>query len=113
MSYLTESTEKLKELIRKYPDYDICVLAGEDANCGGDYYWMYCSSIHYEVGEIFDHDIADVVFTDRDELEEYIEDLLYDEWHTKSDEEYERAIHEKMNELDPYWKKVICIFVNN
>lgn len=110
---LTKSTEELKKLIAEHPDYPICVLAGEEAS-GSDYSWMYCSDIRFEVGEILDtdyYDYDDAIIVDRDRLEEIIEDRLYDEY--TDEEELNNAIKEKIAELEPYWKKVICIYANN
>ena len=112
---LARSTEKLKELIAEHSDYPIVVLAGEEAN-GGDYAWMYCSDITFDVGEILDTDFYghdDRVFIDRDDLEGYIEDMLYDEYSEKSDDEYTAAIKAKMAELETYWTKVIVIYASN
>ena len=110
---LAKSTDELKKLIAEHPDYPICVLAGEEAN-GGDYCWMYCSDIRFEVGEILDtdyYDYNDEIIVDRDRLEEIIEDRLYDEY--TDEEELNKAIEEKIAELEPYWKKVICIYATN
>ena len=110
---LTKSTDELKKLITEHPDYPICVLAGEEAS-GSDYCWMYCSDIRFEVGEILDtdyYDYNDEIIVDRDRLEEIIEDRLYDEY--TDEEELNNAIKEKIAELEPYWKKVICIYANN
>ena len=110
---LAKSTDELKKLIAEHPDYPICVLAGEEAY-GGDYSWMYCSDIRFEVGEILDtdyYDYNDEIIVDRDRLEEIIEDRLYDEY--TDEEELNNAIKEKIAELEPYWKKVICIYANN
>ena len=46
--YITKKTDELKKLIAEHPDYPIVVLAGDEAN-DGDYSWMYCSSISFEV----------------------------------------------------------------
>ncbi len=97
------------------PDLPIVVLAGEEANIG-DYRWMFCSDISFDIDEILDcdfYDYDDAVFTDRDRLEEYIEDMLYDEYCERSEEEYEKAIKEQLVELEPYWKKVITIYASN
>ena len=110
---LAKSTDELKKLIAEHPDYPICVLAGEEAS-GSDYSWMYCSDIRFEVGEILDtdyYDYDDAIIVDRDRLEEIIEDRLYDEY--TDEEELNNAIKEKIAELEPYWKKVICIYANN
>ena len=112
---LSKESDELKKLILENPDLPIVVLAGEEAN-GGDYYWMFYSSISFHIDEILDCDFLDyddTVFCDRDRLEEYIEDMLYDEYHDKSDEEYDEAIKSKLAELEPYWTKVIAIYATN
>ena len=111
---LTEKTDELKRLILENPDLPIVVLAGEEAH--SDFYWTYCSDISFNIGEILDcdfYDYDDSVFTDKDRLEEYIEDMLCDEYYEKSEEEYEAAIKDKLAELEPYWKKVIAIYATN
>ena len=113
---LAQNTDKLKELILEHPDLPIVVLAGQDAHIGDDYRWMYCSDVSFAIDEILDcdfYDYDDSVFTDRDRLEEKITEDLYDEYHLKSDEEYDRAIELEVNKYDPYWKKVIAIYANN
>ena len=112
---LTKQSDELRKLILENPDLPIVVLASEDANCGS-YYWMFCSSISFYITEILDcdfYDYDDAVFCDRDRLEEYIEDMLYDEYYKKSNEEYEEAIKNKLAEFEPYWTKVIAIYVSN
>ena len=112
---LTKKSDKLKKLILENPDLPIVVLAGEEAN-SGDYCWMFCSDISFSIEEILEYDFYDyndAVFCDRDRLEEYVEDMLYDEYHNKSDEEYEAAIKNKLAELEPYWTKVIAIYATN
>lgn len=110
---ITKNTNELKRLIAEYPDYPIVVLAGEEAN-GGDYSWMYCSSISFEVGELLDTDYFDYndeTITDRDRLEEVVEDRLYGEG--LEGDELDKAVKEKIAELEPYWINVICIWANN
>lgn len=110
---LVRQTDELKKLIAEHPDYPICVLAGEEAN-GGDYTWMYCSDIRFSVGEILDADYYgynDEIITDRDELEEIIEERFYDEG--LENEELDKAVKAKIAELEPYWKNVICIWATN
>lgn len=112
---LSKKTDELKKLILENPDLPIVVLAGEEANIG-DHYWMFCSSISFHIEEILDCDYVndyDCVFTDRDALEEHIENELYDEYCDKSDEEYDEAIKNKLAELEPYWTKVIAIYATN
>lgn len=112
---LTKKSDELKKLILENPDLPIVVLANEDSVC--DYFgWTYCSSISFHIDEILDcdyYDYDDMVITDRGRLEEVIEDRLYDDYHDKSEEEYEAAIKDKIAELEPYWKKVIAIYATN
>lgn len=112
---LAKSSDELKKLILENPDLPIVVLADEDSNCG-DWRWTYCSSISFDISEILDCDYCDyddTVFVDRDRLEEKIGDDLYDEYHDKSDEEYEAAIKREVEKYEPYWKKVIAIYASN
>ena len=112
---LAKESDELKKLILENPDLPIVVLTGEDAH-NGDTYWMFCSSISFHIEEILDCDYVgydDCVFTDKDLLEEYIADQLYDEYCDKSEEEYEAAINRKMEEFEPYWTKVIAIYATN
>ena len=112
---LARKTDELKKLIEEHPDYEIVVLAGEEAN-GGDYAWMFCTDISFGINEILDcdfYDYNDCVFTDRDRLEEKIEDDLYDEYCDKPQEEYEAAIKAEVAKYEPYWKNVIAIYADN
>lgn len=112
---LTKKSDELKKLILENPDLPIVVLAGEESN-GGDYPWVFCSSISFGIDEILDCDYCDyddTVFCERGRLEEYIEDMLYDEYHDKSEEEYEEAIKREVEKYEPYWKKVIAIYATN
>ena len=113
---LTKSSDELKKLISENPDLPIVVLAGEEANTGDYWGWMYCSDISFAIDEILDcnfYDYDDTVFTDRDRLEEKISEDLYDEYHDKSDAEYDEAIKREVKKYEPYWKKVIAIYATN
>lgn len=112
---LAKNSDELKKLILENPDLPIVVLAGEDAN-DGYWGWTYCSSISFGIDEILDYDYYDyddVVFTDRERLEEKISDDLYDEYHEKSEEEYDVAVKREVEKYEPYWKKVIAIYATN
>lgn len=112
---LTQKTDELKKLISENPDLPIVVLAGSEAS--SDYWgWTYCSSISFHLDEILEcdyYDYDDVVFTDRDRLEEKIEDDLWDDYHDKSEEEYNAAVKRELEKYEPYWKKVIAIYADN
>ena len=112
---LGRSSDELKKLIMENPDLPIVVLTNEES-WDGDHAWTFCSSISFHIEEILDCDFCDsrdCVFTDRDYLEEYIEDSLYDDYCNGPEEEYEAAIKRKLQELEPYWTKVIAIYASN
>ena len=112
---LTHKSDKLKKLIMENPDLPIVVLASDDAN-NGDWCWQYCFNVSCGLDEILDYDYydyGDCIFTDRDSLEEKISNDLYDEYHDKSKEEYDDAVKRKMEELEPYWTRVIAIYASN
>lgn len=116
---LVRSTEELKKLVAEHPDYPISVLAGEDANPGGEYGWMYCTSIRYEIGEILDCITPvddDCVFADRDDFEERLADWLCEQTPDAdhmSDENWEDLLRKEMEKYEPYWVKAICIYADN
>lgn len=111
---LVRNSDELKKLILENPDLPIVVLAGDDAS-SGYWGWTYCSSISFDICEILDcdyYDYDDVIFTDKDRLEEKITDDLYDDYHMNA-EEWDKAVKSKLEELEPYWKKVIAIYATN
>lgn len=112
---LTKESDELKKLILENPDLPIVVLVGEESN-GGNYPWVFCSSISFGIDEILDCDYCDyddTVFTDRDRLEEKIADDLYEEYNNKTDEEYNEAVKRELEKYEPYWRKVIAIYATN
>ena len=119
---LTQNTAELKRLIEEHPDYDIVVLAGEEAN-GGDWTWMFCSDIRFSVGEVLDTEVPyndELVCCDRDIFEENMQDWfaykLEDDGvdvRNMPDEEFDRLLKEEMDRYEPFWKKVIVIWVTN
>ena len=111
---LVKNSDELKKLILENPDLPVVVIAGEEASI--DCRWTYCSDISFTIDEILDcefYDYDDTIFTDRDRLEEKIEEDLYDEYCEKSEEEYNKAIKQEVEKYEPYWKKVIAIYANN
>ena len=112
---LTQKTDELRKLILENPELPIVVLANHDSS-SGDYSWTYCSSISFHIDEILDcdfYDYDDTVFTDRGRLEEKIDDDLWEEYHEKSEEEYDAAVKREVEKYEPYWKKVIAIYATN
>ena len=112
---LGKESDELKKLILENPELPIVVLAGE-GSWDGDHCWTFCSSISFHIDEILDCDFLDdrdCVFTDRDFLKEHITDNLYAEYSDGPEEEYEAAIERKLQELEPYWTKMIAIYATN
>ena len=113
--------EDLLEMVKKYPDYPIAVLAGNEANIG-EHYWMYCSSVGIEVEEILDCESdwvkGEIILTDRDIFEDNVADRVYDILtdelgRNPTDEEQDEKIKEVLEAHEPFWKKCITIKVDN
>lgn len=112
---LTKSTEEFKEMIAKYPDYQIVVLANRDAVCD-DYFYTYCSDISFEVGTILDCEAMckdGQVYSDKDEFIEDMTEYLEEVYDDLSDDEFEKVLNREVAKYDPYWKNVIIIRVGN
>ena len=114
---VSKNSDKLKKLIAEHPDYDIVVLAGEEAN-GGDYSWMFCSDIRFDVGELLTVETPyddEIICCDRDDFEEGMQGWLcdQDEYAGLSDAEFDKRLQEEIAKYDPYWKKVITIWATN
>lgn len=109
-----KQTDELKELITKYPDYPIVVIVGSEVVSDDYYGWWYAPCLSFDIGEILDceQDIdEEKTYIDRDEFEEdIISKFEWDEVYDKlSDEEFNNVVANKLNEYEPYWKKVIQI----
>lgn len=114
LNMFATQTDELKRLIEKYPDYPIVVMCASEVVSDDDYRWWYAPDIKFDIGEILDceQDIDDTkVYTDMDDFEDDVRDKLSwdDEYENLSDEEFEKAVKEKLKEYEPYWKKVIVI----
>ena len=114
LDMFVKQTDDLKELITQYPDYPIVVIVSSDVVADDGYAWWYAPEIRFGIGEILDceQDIdEEKTYVDRDEFEDDLRDnLSWDEIYDKlSDEEFDKVIEEKLNEYEPYWKKVIQI----
>ena len=107
---LAHQTEELKKLIAEHPDYSICVLAGEDI--ASDTYWTLCSEVNFKVGELLDtdyYDYDDHVFADREHLKNVVEERLEDDF---EGEAFDKAVSDKLAELEPFWKNAIFIYAD-
>lgn len=103
-------TDELKKLIAEHPDYQICVLAGEEVK-GNDFYWTLCTDVSFGVGEILDTEFYgydERVFTERNKLKEYIEETMDDE--DLTEDKFDAAVKAQLKELEPFWTNVIFIF---
>ena len=112
---LDHATDGLRRIILENPDLPIVILADESSVIDNGA-WTYCSKVSFKVEEMLDceyYDYGDMVITDRDRLEEIIEDRLYDEYHDKPESEYDAAIKAEVEKFEPYWKKVIAIYATN
>lgn len=114
LNMFTKQTDELKELIAKYPNYPIVVLVNSEVVADDYYGWWYAPEIRFNIGEIFDceQDINDEkVYTDRDEFEEDLADVLIDSgnYDKFTDEEFNAVVRTELAKYEPYWKKVIQI----
>ena len=114
LNMFTKQTDELKQLISEHPDYPIVVLCNYEV-CGDDSYcWWYAPETRFSIGEILDceQDINDErVYTDRDEFEEDLTDILADsgDYDEATDEEFDAIVKAELAKYEPYWKKVIQI----
>ena len=109
-----EQTNKLKELIAKYPDYPIVVMVANEVVADDYYGWWYAPCLSFDIGEILDceQDINDErIYANRDEFEEDLRDILtdYEEYENVSDEIFDKIVENELKKYEPYWKKVIQI----
>ena len=110
----TKQTDELKQLISEYPDYPIVVLCNYEVCNDDSYNWWYAPDLRFSIGEILDceQDINDErVYTDRDEFEEDLADILGDsgDYDETTDEEFDAIVKAELAKYEPYWKKVIQI----
>lgn len=113
LDMFVKQTDKLKELITKYPDYPIVVLVSNEV-VADDYGWWYAPEISFGIGEILDceQDIdEEKTYVDRDDFEEDVQyNVECDEnFENATDEEFDAEVKRIMTEYEPYWKKVIQI----
>lgn len=114
LNMFTKQTDELKQMIAEHPNYPIVVLCNLEV-CGDDSYnWWYAPDLRFSIGEILDceQDINDErVYTDRDEFEEDLADILADneDYNGTTDEEFDAIVKAELEKYEPYWKKVIEI----
>lgn len=114
LKMFTAQTDALKKLIADHPDLPIVVIVNSEVVADDDYNWWYAPDVSFGLGELLDcdQDVNDMkVYTDRDDFEEDLADILgnsgdYDE---TTDEEFDKIVQEELKKYEPYWKKVIQI----
>lgn len=117
LNMFTSQTYELRKLILVYPDYPIIVLVNGEVCADDDSRWWYAPSLRFRLGELLDCEQTindERVYTDRNDFEEDVRYALecddnFEKW---TDEEYEKAVKDKIAEYEPYWKNVICIYAD-
>ncbi len=114
LNMFSAQTDELKKLMAEYPDLPIVVIVNAEVVADDDYNWWYAPSITFSFGEILDceQDVNDMkVYTDRDDFEEDLADILGDsgDYDETTDEEFDKIVQEELKKYEPYWKKVIQI----
>ncbi len=114
LNMFTAQTDELKKLIAEYPDLPIVVIVSTEVVADYDYNWWYALDISFSLGELLDceQDVNDTkVYTDRDDFEEDLRDILCDleEFEEATDEEFDQAVKEQLAVYEPYWRQVIQI----
>ena len=106
--------KELKQLIIENPDLPLIFFATDEANSGEYSSELADARAHKGIVLNCTGIQEDHIYTDEDDLESDISDMLFDEHgHDWSDEEYEAAITEKMKEYEPYWVNAIIITVDD
>ena len=114
LNMFTAQTDELKKLIAEHPDYLIVVMVANEVVADDFYGWWYAPSLSFSIGEILDceQEVNDEkVYTDRDDFEEDLADILGDsgDYDETTDEEFDKIVQEELKKYEPYWKKVIQI----
>lgn len=105
--------EELKKLVAEHPDYQIVVAVGYEVVGSEDFAYWYAPHVSCRVGEFLNCDVdGENIYFDRDELEEYLEEIMeYDEpYINMTDDEFAKALEEKIHEYDEYWTPAIIIY---
>lgn len=110
---------ELRQLMQEHPDYKICVLASDNANCS-DYGWVCCYYVHCGIGEILDCVTPvdeEYMFVDRDYFEERLEEWLWDDMcgedSEPTEDEFKERLTQELAKYGPFWTKVIKIYADN
>ena len=114
LNMFMKQTDELKKLIAEHPDYPIVVMVANEVVADDFYGWWYAPSLIFSIGEILDceQEVNDEkVYTDREDFEEDLADILGDsgDYDETTDEEFDKIVQEELKKYEPYWKRVIQI----
>ncbi len=117
LNMFSEQTDELKKIIAEHPDYPIVVLCNYEVCADDSYNWWYAPTMRFKVGELLDceQDVNDErVYSDRGEFEDDLENMLSDsgDYDETTDEEFDNIVKSKLEEYEPYWRKVILIMAD-
>ena len=117
LNMFVKQTDELKELIKKYPDYPIVVLVGDEVAADDSFRWWYAPCLEFKISEILDcEQDVDVmkVYDDRDDFEEDLINLLseIEEYENLSDEDFKKVVEAELQKYEKYWKSVIAIYAD-
>lgn len=117
LNMFVKQTDELKELIKKYPDYPIVVLVGDEVVDYDSYRWWCAPSLDFKIAEILDcEQDVDVmkVYSDRNDFEEDLINLLseIEEYENLSDEDFKKVVETELQKYEKYWKSVIAIYAD-
>ena len=121
---LLHSADELRELVIENPDLPLLVFAGENAYSDFGYAFTCATYVSARLGEVLyergPYECAlkgDMVYCDRDDVEDAIEDYL---WNNRTDEQkkwteaqWDEYVKQEIHKYDPLWEKCIILWVNN
>ena len=119
LGLFAENTDRLRKIILEHPDYPIVVKVAQEVVGNDDYAWWLAPCISFEIEELLDCHIDNIldievdlnVFFDRDEFKDYIEGVICCtcEFDDLSDEEFNRVLNGEFHKFDDYWVPAIVI----
>ena len=104
--------EQVRKLLAEHPELPIVFRIYTETLCG-EWRYEFMSSAYAEIGEILDccqNVEEELIFIDREEFKERVEDNLP---YGLTTDEMEAEITATLAEYEPYWKKCIIVTVGN
>lgn len=122
--YLLHSCDDLRKLIIENPDLPLLVFAGENAYSTDCYAYTCTTNVHARIGEVLygrgPRDGAlkeDMVYCEKEDVEEAIEEYL---WDNRTDEQmkwtedrWDEYVQQEINKYAPLWQKCIILYADN